>query len=125
MTSAEMNQNIESHQTSRTFDLAVIGAGSAGFAAAIGAAELGASVALIGHGTIGGTCVNGGCVPSKTLIRAAETLYHAKAASRFEGIEAQARLADWQAVLAHKDEPVQSMRQDKYRDLRNEYDGIS
>ena len=50
-------------------DLAVIGAGSAGFSAAIQGAELGARVALIGHGTIGGTCVNVGCVPSKTLIQ--------------------------------------------------------
>jgi mercuric reductase len=49
----------------RAFDIAVIGAGSAGFSAAITAAEQGASVALIGHGTIGGTCVNVGCVPSK------------------------------------------------------------
>ena len=62
------------------YDLAVIGAGSAGFSAAITAAEQGAQVALIGHGTIGGTCVNVGCVPSKTLIRAAETLHQAKAA---------------------------------------------
>ena len=54
------------------FDLAVIGAGSAGFSAAITAAEGGKRVALIGHGTIGGTCVNVGCVPSKTMIRAAE-----------------------------------------------------
>jgi mercury(II) reductase len=125
MMSAEMNQNIENDRTSRTFDLAVIGAGSAGFAAAIGAAELGASVALVGHGTIGGTCVNVGCIPSKTLIRAAETLYHAKAASRFEGIEARAHLADWHAVLAHKDELVQSMREAKYRDLIDEYNEIS
>ncbi len=57
------------------FDLAVIGAGSAGFAAAIQGAELGARVALIGHGTIGGTCVNVGCVPSKTLLRATEALH--------------------------------------------------
>ena len=121
----EMNRNIENDRTSRTFDLAVIGAGSAGFATAIGAAELGASVALIGHGNIGGTCVNVGCVPSKTLIRAAETLYHARAASKFEGIEAQARLSDWQAVLAQKDELVLSMREAKYRDLLNEYDEIS
>lgn len=49
------------------YDLAVIGAGSAGFSAAITAANLGARVALIGHGTIGGTCVNVGCDPSKTL----------------------------------------------------------
>ena len=53
-------------------DLVVIGAGSAGFSAAITAADHGARVALIGTGTIGGTCVNIGCVPSKTLIRAAE-----------------------------------------------------
>ncbi|WP_445321538.1 FAD-dependent oxidoreductase [Novosphingobium sp. MBES04] len=56
------------------FDVAVIGAGSAGFSAAIAAADLGAKVALVGHGTIGGTCVNVGCVPSKTLIRAAEAV---------------------------------------------------
>ena len=120
-----MSQNIENHRTSKTFDLAVIGAGSAGFAAAIGAAELGASVALIGHGTIGGTCVNVGCVPSKTLIRAAETLHLAKSASRFQGIEVRAGLTDWQAVQAQKDELVGAMREAKYRNLLNEYDGIS
>ncbi|MEX0591001.1 MAG: FAD-dependent oxidoreductase, partial [Xanthobacteraceae bacterium] len=65
------------------YDLAVIGAGSAGFAAAISAAEQGAHVALIGHGTIGGTCVNVGCIPSKNLIRATEALHQASTASRF------------------------------------------
>ena len=67
----------------KDYDLAVIGAGSAGFSAAITAAEQGAQVALIGHGTIGGTCVNIGCVPSKALIRATESLHHAAAAGRF------------------------------------------
>jgi flavin-dependent dehydrogenase len=47
------------------YDLIVVGAGSAGFSAAITAAEQGAQVALIGHGTLGGTCVYIGCVPSK------------------------------------------------------------
>lgn len=61
------------------FDVAVIGAGSAGFSAAITAADEGARVALIGYGTIGGTCVNVGCVPSKSLIRAAESLHNAAA----------------------------------------------
>lgn len=56
----------------KDFDLMLIGHGSAGFAAAIKGAELGYSVALVGEGTIGGTCVNVGCVPSKTLIRALE-----------------------------------------------------
>src|SRR5260370_2072321 len=79
------------------YDLAIIGAGSAGFSAAITAAELGARVALIGHGTIGGTCVNTGCVPSKNLTRATEALHHAAAAARFGGIAAEARVADWRA----------------------------
>ncbi len=63
--------------TQDQFDLAVIGAGSAGFSAAITAAEQGARVALIGYGTIGGTCINVGCVPSKAMIRAAEAIHHA------------------------------------------------
>ena len=49
---------------SDSFDVIVIGAGSAGFSAAITAADEGARVALIGYGKIGGTCVNVGCVPS-------------------------------------------------------------
>jgi hypothetical protein len=54
------------------YDLVVVGDGSAGFSAAITAAKQGAQVALVGHGTIGSTCVNIGCVPSKALIRATE-----------------------------------------------------
>ncbi len=67
-------------------DLIVVGAGSAGFAAAIRGAELGAQVAMIGHGTIGGTCVNVGCVPSKTMIRAMEARHHAVAVDSFAGL---------------------------------------
>jgi mercuric reductase len=107
------------------YDLAVIGAGSAGFSAAIAAAEFGANVALIGHGTIGGTCVNVGCVPSKTMIRATETLYHAEAASHFAGIRAEGRITDWQAVVHQKDELVASLRQAKYVDLLPSYNTIA
>ncbi|MGH7124557.1 MAG: FAD-dependent oxidoreductase, partial [Stellaceae bacterium] len=107
------------------YDLAVIGAGSAGFSAAITAAELGASVALIGHGTIGGTCVNVGCVPSKTLIRATETLHQADAAARFAGIRAKGRIEDWRAVVRQKDELVSSLRQAKYIDLLPGYDTVA
>ncbi len=109
----------------RAFDLAVIGAGSAGFAAAIRAAELGAQVALIGHGAIGGTCVNVGCVPSKTLIRAAETLHQAAAASRFAGISAEAKLSNWRSLVAQKDELVGALRQAKYVDLLPSYNTIA
>jgi mercuric reductase len=107
------------------YDLAVIGAGSAGFAAAIAAAEQDANVALVGHGTIGGTCVNVGCVPSKALIRAAESLHHAGTAARFAGIEAQGRVTDWAALIAQKDDLVAGLRQAKYADLLPEYNGIA
>lgn len=99
------------------FDLIVVGAGSAGFSAAITGAELGARVALVGHGTIGGTCVNIGCVPSKALVRAAGALHEARRATRFAGIEATARVADWRALVAQKNELVQHLRRTKYADL--------
>ncbi len=107
------------------YDLAVIGAGSAGFSAAITAADQGAQVALIGHGTIGGTCVNVGCVPSKALIRAAEAVHHANSARRFAGVEAVGQVKDWSALRAQKDELVASLRQAKYIDLLPAYNGVA
>ena len=107
------------------YDLAVIGAGSAGFSAAITAADQGAQVALIGHGTIGGTCVNVGCVPSKALIRAAEAIHHANGATRFSGVEAAGRLKNWNALRKQKDALVTSLRQAKYSDLLPSYNSIA
>jgi mercuric reductase len=108
-----------------SYDLAVIGAGSAGFSAAITAADLGAQVALIGSGTIGGTCVNIGCVPSKTLIRAAEALQNARAAERFAGITAEAEVNDSQATVRQKDALVAELRRAKYADLLPAYNGVA
>ncbi len=107
------------------YDLAVIGAGSAGFSAAITAADEGAQVALIGHGTIGGTCVNVGCVPSKALIRAAETLHIAERASRFDGISASARVINWQAVVRQKQSLVDELRKAKYSDILPGYNSVA
>lgn len=109
----------------KSYDLAVIGAGSAGFSAAITAAEQGAQVALIGHGAVGGTCVNVGCVPSKNLIRAVETLHRSRAALHFAGLRAEAGVANWAALIAQKDELVTGLRQAKYIDLLPEYNGIA
>ncbi len=106
-------------------DLVVVGAGSAGFSASITAAELGARVALVGHGTIGGTCVNVGCVPSKTMIRATETLHQAATASRFAGIHAKGSVDSWQAVHAQKDDLVSELRQAKYIDLLPSYNNVA
>jgi mercuric reductase len=106
------------------YDLIVIGAGSAGFSASITAADAGKRVALVGHGTIGGTCVNVGCVPSKVMIRAAEAIHGAHAAKRFPGLSGQAQVDDWQTLIQSKDDLVVTLRQKKYADLLPEYDGV-
>ena len=118
-------REMDDNRRGGAFDLAIVGAGSAGFSGAIAASELGARVALIGHGTIGGTCTNVGCIPSKTLIRATETLHQAKAAGRFAGIRAEAQLSDWRALVAQKDELVARLRQTKYVDLLPGYPNIT
>ncbi|NWH08362.1 MAG: bifunctional organomercurial lyase/mercury(II) reductase MerBA [Alphaproteobacteria bacterium] len=107
------------------YDLVVVGAGSAGFSASITAADQGAQVALIGSGTIGGTCVNIGCVPSKTLIRAAETLHNARVAARFAGITVEAELTDWRGTVRQKDALVSELRHAKYTNLLPAYNGIA
>ena len=68
------------------YNLVVIGAGTAGLVSAVGAAGLGARVALIERDLMGGDCLNAGCVPSKALLRAARAAADARAAGRF-GVE--------------------------------------
>lgn len=127
-----MNQHLEAHDCCTIsgpkpddFDLAVIGAGSAGFSASITAAEAGKRVVLIGHGLIGGTCVNIGCVPSKTMIRAAEAIHGAHAARRFPGLSGSAQVDEWAALMAGKEALVSGLRQKKYADLLPGYDHIT
>ncbi len=67
------------------FDLAILGSGSTAFAAAIKATELGAHVAMVERRTLGGTCVNRGCLPSKNLIEAAR-IVHDAAHPRYPGL---------------------------------------
>ncbi len=107
-----------------TYDLVVLGGGSAGFAAAIKGAELGACVALIEGGTLGGTCVNVGCVPSKTLIRAAEAQQR-RAHHGFRGIPASDGAPAWPEVRGHKDQLVAELRQAKYWDVLRAYETIT
>ena len=106
------------------YDLIVIGAGSAGFSASITAADAGNRVALVGHSTIGGTCVNVGCVPSKAMIRAAEAIHGAHAAKRFPGVSGHAQVDDWHTLIQSKDDLVATLRQKKYADLLPEYAGV-
>jgi mercuric reductase len=113
------------HITSgRKPDVIVLGGGAAGFAASIHAADLGARVTLIEGGTLGGTCVNVGCVPSKTLIRAAE-VQHRAAHHVFDGVRTAAEAPDFQKVIAQKDALVTSMRQEKYWDVISAYPNVT
>jgi pyruvate/2-oxoglutarate dehydrogenase complex dihydrolipoamide dehydrogenase (E3) component len=82
------------------FDLAVIGAGAAGLSVVAGAAQLGASVALIERGRMGGDCLNTGCVPSKALLAAAHAARTIREAARF-GITASDPVIDWDRLRSH------------------------
>ncbi|HEX3347088.1 MAG TPA: FAD-dependent oxidoreductase [Acetobacteraceae bacterium] len=82
------------------FDLAVIGAGSAGLSVTAVAARLGLRVALIERGRMGGDCLNTGCVPSKALLAAAHAAMNGAAAVRF-GVAFGAPRIDWDGVRAH------------------------
>ena len=60
----------------KIYDIAVIGGGPAGYVAAIKGAQLGASVILFEKDTVGGTCLNRGCIPTKTYVKTAEHIHH-------------------------------------------------
>ena len=107
--------------TDTRYDLAVIGSGGGAFAAAIRATTLGRRVVMIERGTVGGTCVNTGCVPSKALLAAAEARHVALDAARFPGITATADPVDMPALIAGKDDLVGSLRAGKYLDLATDY----
>ncbi len=102
------------------FDLLAVGSGSAAFAAAIRAAEGGLRVGLVEEGTLGGTCVNVGCVPSKALLAATETLW-AAGHHPFAGVPTAAAAPDLEAMVAQKDELVAELRSAKYQDLVADY----
>ena len=103
------------------YDFIIIGSGSAAFAAAIQARELGASVAMVERGTVGGTCVNTGCVPSKALLRAAETHWNA-GNHHFAGLDTRNGKVDLTALVDQKDQLVAKLRRDKYEDLIDHYE---
>jgi mercuric reductase len=95
-------------------NIAVIGTGGAAMAAAITAAERGAKVTLIERGTIGGTCVNIGCVPSKIMIRAAHFAYARKESPFDAGISASAPQINRRRLLAQQQARVEELRAGKY-----------
>ncbi len=87
------------------FDLAVLGGGPGGYVAALRAAQLGAKVALVEKDRLGGTCLHRGCIPTKALLRSAEALVEARAASEF-GVTVGEAASDFEAMMAWKERTV-------------------
>lgn len=95
-----------------SFDFVVIGGGSAGFSGAIKASDLGASVAMIDGGTIGGTCVNVGCVPSKRMLAVGDVYHYGD--HGYNGINLSRKELQIGPIVKEKDDLVLEMRHNKY-----------
>src|SRR5713101_7339456 len=98
------------------YDLVILGSGSTAFAAALHAVELGKSVVMTEFRTVGGTCANRGCLPSKNLIEAARLVYEA-AHPRYPGLSPVQMPINWADLIAQKDEIIQEYRAHKYESL--------
>ncbi len=110
--------------TSSKLHVAIIGSGSAAFAAAIRAVEAGAVVTMIEGGeVIGGTCVNIGCVPSKIMIRAAH-IVHLQSSHAFTGIKKNNPSVDRAALVRQQEARVTELRHTKYEDILKGNDDI-
>src|SRR5438105_296971 len=102
--------------TRERYDLLILGSGSTAFAAAIHAQELGKTVVMTEHRTVGGTCVNRGCLPSKNLIEAARLVYDASH-PRYPGLTPGRLGVDFPALIAQKDEVIREYRDQHYVSL--------
>ena len=91
------------------YDLIVIGAGPGGYEAALHAAKLGLKTALVERRDVGGTCLNRGCIPTKTLLHSAEIYHEAREAGTF-GIHTENVGFDLPAVFARKQAVVEKLR---------------
>ena len=105
--------------------IAIVGSGGAAFAAAIRAAEEGTIVTMIERGTLGGTCVNVGCVPSKIMLRAAHIRYLREASPFDSGINRCAAPVDRAALVHQQQGRVEALRHAKYERILEENPAIS
>lgn len=105
------------------FDLLILGSGSTAFAASIRAADLGARVAMVERRTLGGTCANRGCLPSKNLIEAAR-IVHEAGHPRYEGLSSATIDVDFAALVAQKDDLVREYRATKYASVAGGLTGL-
>ncbi|MDH3997545.1 MAG: NAD(P)/FAD-dependent oxidoreductase [Desulfuromonadales bacterium] len=97
-------------------DLVILGSGTTAFAAALRASELGAKTLMIEQGKLGGTCVNWGCVPSKTLIHKAALYYSARRGSEY-GLNLSAATVDGPDLMNSKRYAVDQVRREHYQNV--------
>jgi mercuric reductase len=109
--------------THERYDLVILGSGSTAFAAALHAAELGKTAVMVEFRTVGGTCANRGCLPSKNLIEAARLVYDA-AHPRYPGLSPVQMPITWADLIAQKDAIIQEYRAHKYESLLDEPERI-
>ena len=89
------------------YDVIIIGAGPGGYVAAIRCAQLGLKTACVeGRDTLGGACLNVGCIPSKALLHASHMLHEAEHNFAKMGLKGKSPSVDWKAMLAYKDDVV-------------------
>src|SRR6056300_1595742 len=90
------------------YDVIVIGAGPGGYVAAIRCAQLGLKTACVeGRDTLGGTCLNVGCIPSKALLHASHQLHEAEHNFATMGLKGKTPSVDWKQMLAYKDSVIE------------------
>ena len=105
------------------FDLLILGSGSTAFAAALRAAELGKTAAMTEMRTLGGTCVNRGCLPSKNLIEAARIVWESSH-PRYKGLKPVKMEFDFGELISQKQDVVHSYRDKKYQSIVYEEEKI-
>ncbi len=90
-----------------SYDVIFIGSGPGGYVGAIRAAQLGLKVACVeGRATLGGTCLNVGCIPSKALLHATHMLHEAEHNFAGMGLKGKAPTVDWKQMLTYKDDTI-------------------
>ncbi len=106
----ETQTKLTSPMDADSFNVIVIGGGPAGYVAAIRAAQLGAKVAIVEKSTLGGTCLNRGCIPTKTYLRSGEIIEGVEmAAERGINFSSTSFSVDMPKVVKHKDSVVKKL----------------
>ena len=102
----------------KEFDIVFIGSGPAGFTGAIRAAQLGASVAVIELGFLGGVCLNRGCIPSKSMLHSTQAYVDAKDSAKY-GIDVQNVTYDFEKIFQLRCNTIEKVRNSLERNMKS------